>query len=255
MYAGINHTYQTHSYAVRAPFDAPLRTTVTTLSSALYLAGGALFWLGYGDGFVYTSSRIVPIAPVSAGPSSPPLATSVYSSAVLVAAQGGVLAVDSAVDAPHDVSFYPAAGGPRVTVLSVPANRQVEYLGIDPASGELIRVEGEGPTYEVRRTYASPVSTASPLVSRYVAKAPRGTVDLQAVSLNAGYMFSGPAGPNAPPRLVRLADGAHWDIASDSEMALFVNRDYVWTAYVTSSRDWTFRRRPFPTSPPAPAEL
>jgi len=256
MYAGINLTYETHSYAVRAPHDAPLRTTVTTLSSALYLTG-ALRWLGYGDAFVFTGRRIVPL---EAGPSSPPLARDVYAAATLVAVRGGVLAVHSAVGTSQFVNFYPATGGSPTVVLPVPASHAVEYLGVEPASGELIRVESEGPTHETIRVYASPVATESlswaPLVSRLVARVPPTIFDAPRVALNAGALFIGPSAER-PSRLIRLSDGAHWEVGSVKEAPLFVTRDQVFTVEEKAPpahNEWTFRRRPFPRSAPVPAE-
>lgn len=250
MHASVYQNYRSHAYAVRAPHAEPLQTTVTTLSSALYLTGG-LFWLGYGDDFVFTGSRIVPLEP---GPSNPPLAPDLYSAGVLTAVQGGVLAVDSSTNAPNDVGYYPAKGRGRVVVLPLPKDRQVEYLAVDPTSGELIRVESEGPNYETVRLYASPVSTTSAgLSSRFVSRIPRTSFGKPSVALNGGYIFFPPSGPSAS-RLVRLSDGAYWEVGATTEHPLFVNRDYVWTTVMTDPQKWIFRRRAIPTSPPTPAE-
>ena len=244
MRAQIFLPYQRHMYAVRAPHDAPLRTTVTTLSSALFFLG-SFFWLGYGDGFVFTGGGIVPL---EAGPSNPPTVKALYSSRVIVAVPGGVLAVNAAIGAPPDVNFYPATGGPPVVVVPVPPGRQVHFLGIDPASGELIRVESGAPNDGAFRIYASPVVTSSQnLVSRFVASTMSHSFETTDLALNAGYMFLN------GDRLIRLSDGARWDTGV-RESPMFVNREYMWTVHASSDHYWTFRRRPFPKSEPIPAE-
>ncbi len=246
MHAGINLTYETHSYAVRAPHDAPLRTTVTTLSTALYLTG-ALRWLGYGDGFVFTDSRLIAIEP---GPSSPPLAKKRFAATIVEGVAGGVLAVDLPSATSRDVTFFPVASGAPTVVVPVPQGRQVEYLAVDPASGDLIHVESEGANHDTVRIYASPVSTTGPFASRVVGRVPRANFSKSAVALNAGTLFVGPS--DRPSRLTRLSDGAYWEIGSMSEAPVFVTKDRVWTMVIAADGSARLLQRPFPTWAPSP---
>ncbi len=252
MHARLIEARQSHFWAIRAPHEDPLRTTVTTLSSALSPTE-ALLWLGHGDGFVYTGTRIVPL---EKGPSDPAPVKDAFSAGVMVAIDGGVLAIDSAEGAPHDLSFYPISGAPPTLVLPVSDKRQVEYLGVDSTTGELIRIESEGESFETVRVYASPVVKASAkLVSRFVTRIPRTDLSKPSVALNAGYLFVGANAETSTGRVIRVSDGSYWQVTFTGT-PVFVNEDYVWTmtnsAYPQRS---ALQRRPFPKGIPLPSEL
>lgn len=162
--------------------------------------------------FRFSNSTVIPALPGLSENSGRPLATT-----------GGYFAILR-----QTIVFVPLEGPVRTVVRPLPGS-SIFTFDLDRENGDALAwSEGASSSEMPAVLYTAPFATSeTALVRRAVARVPNAF----SLLYNRGMVAT--QGTYAQMRLVRVADGMGWDVASEANVAmmnpLWINDEYVWT--------------------------